>query len=469
LLEGLEVVEIKKSELNSETRIDAEYSKKSYLAMLNIIKSREFIKIEDFASVTDGIHTSIPYSESSNINLISATSPRENYFDLSRQVFITEEAHKLNPRTALKANDIIISTVGTIGNCAVVDDSILPANSDRHVGIVRISTDVSPYYVSTFLLSKFGRFQTLRESTGNVQLNLFIYKIRTLIIPVTNSNFQKTIQEVVQKAHKNAEFSREQYKYAEQLLLQELGITEMLWQTKDLAVNKKSFKESFENGGRLDSEYYQPKYDAIEKQLNDYHNGVSKLMLVFEYVKDDFTKDLEGYNYIEIGDVNISNGEVEYNYKQKGELPANAKIKVQKNDLLVSKVRPYRGAVAIVDLTEKNLIASGAFTVLRSKSDNYLIETLCVLLKSAPYKELMMKFNVGSSYPVIRDEDVLNLPIPNIPIIIQQQIASLIQQSFQLRKQSKHLLDIAKQAVEMAIETDEATAMAFIQANTDLE
>jgi hypothetical protein len=41
-------------------------------------------------------------------------------------------------------------------------------------GIVRIEKDFKPYFLSTFILSKYGRFQTLRESTGNVQLNLFI-------------------------------------------------------------------------------------------------------------------------------------------------------------------------------------------------------------------------------------------------------------------------------------------------------
>lgn len=79
-------------------------------------------------------------------------------------MYISEKAHKQNPRTALKENDIIISTVGTIGNCAVVNRSVLPANSDRHIGIIRIKDNIfKPRYISTFLLSKYGTFQTLRE------------------------------------------------------------------------------------------------------------------------------------------------------------------------------------------------------------------------------------------------------------------------------------------------------------------
>ena len=42
----------------------------------------------------------------------------------------------------------------------------------------------------------------------------------------------------------------------------------------------------------------------------------------------------------------------------------------------------------------------------------------------------------------------------------------MVEESFKLKKQSEHLLEVAKSAVEMAIEQDEATAIKFIQDNT---
>ncbi len=41
-------------------------------------------------------------------------------------------------------------------------------------------------------------------------------------------------------------------------------------------------------------------------------------------------------------------------------------------------------------------------------------------------------------------------------------IAALVQQSFALKAESETLLDLAKRAVEMAIEEDEAAAMEFL-------
>ena len=48
------------------------------------------------------------------------------------------------------------------------------------------------------------------------------------------------------------------------------------------------------------------------------------------------------------------------------------------------------------------------------------------------------------------------------PDSVQQKIRSKVEASHQKREQSKQLLEIAKTAVEQAIETDEATAIAWM-------
>jgi len=93
-----------------------------------------------------------------------------------------------------------------------------------------------------------------------------------------------------------------------------------------------------------------------------------------------------------------------------------------------------------------------------------------VKLRTNIYKELLLKYNVGTQYPVIKDEDVLNLIIPIIDNKIQTQIEQKIKESFKLKEESKQLLEVAKRAVEIAIEQDEDTAMEYIQINTiDIE
>lgn len=180
----------------------------------------------------------------------------------------------------------------------------------------------------------------------------------------------------------------------------------------------------------------------------------------FEPVKEKCTRNQEAYNYVEIGDVDVGTGSVSFNAICTENLPDNAKILTRVGDLLVSTVRPNRGAVAILE--SDDLLVSGAFTVLR-ESGNYPKEVLQVLLRTSMYRDWLLRFNVGTSYPVIKDEDVLNMPVPILGDDVKQDVVTKVNESASLRRQSKQLLEYAKQAVEMAIEQGENAALAWLK------
>ncbi len=56
--------------------------------------------------------------------------------------------------------------------------------------------------------------------------------------------------------------------------------------------------------------------------------------------------------------------------------------------------------------------------------------------------------------------------IPLLPLETQQKIASLVQQSHEARKKAKELLEVAKRAVEIAIEKNEKEAIDHTQIKT---
>ncbi len=64
-------------------RFDSEYYHPNNLILLETLKLKKHSRIGDFAFVTDGIHEYIIFDETSEINLLSAKAPKENYFDLS--------------------------------------------------------------------------------------------------------------------------------------------------------------------------------------------------------------------------------------------------------------------------------------------------------------------------------------------------------------------------------------------------
>lgn len=449
MLEGLEATEVRYSQLNKERRFDAEYFSKINIILYEQLRSISTTTIGEIAIVTDGIHTSIDYSEESDINLISATSPRENFFDLSRQVFISSEAHAKNPRTELRIDDVIVSTVGTIGNCAVVRPCVLPANSDRHVGIIRLRhKEYSPYFLSTFLLTKYGRMQTLRESTGNVQLNLFLYKLRDLLIPKLSLNAQKGIEMIVVQANEKLEISSSLYSSAENYLLECLGMQGFV--ANPNAYNIKTLKESFLESGRIDAEYYLPKYEDYTKAVSAYAGGVAPLNEVCMIQDDNYTPEAkQTYRYIELADIGKS-GDIIGCLCEKGEdLPTRARRLVLTGDVIVSSIEGSLGSCALITEDYNHALCSTGFYVVRSSQLNS--ETLLTLFKSEPIQQLLKKGCSGTILTGIGKQEFKQIPIPLIRPEVQAEIAQYIQRSFALRKEASQLLEEAKLSVEQAI------------------
>lgn len=442
--------EIKYSMLNDDHRIDAEYFGKNILDTLEKLSDFGTLKIDDIANVTDGIHASIDYDENSPINLISATSPKENVFDLSRGAFISEKAHKQNPRTALRKNDVIISTVGTIGNCAVVDDSILPANSDRHVGIIRIKNDYSPYVLSTFLVSKYGKIQTSREATGNVQLNLFIYKLKELEIPQFFPDFQSKIEQTVKSAHAKLAESKSLYSEAEDILLSELGLKN--WHPRNTNVNVKKLKKSFLQTGRLDSEYYLPRYEDYAHLIEHYRGGYCQFSNVCMINEANYVPAAnEKYTYIELGNIgsygNITDCTVAYGK----DLPSRARRVVHTNNVILSSVGGSLQSCALISSEYDNAICSTGFFVVRSNAINS--ETLLTLFKSEVMQNLLKQSCSGTILTAINHTELQKIVVPKIRKEVQDKIAENIQKSIALRNKSKSLLENAKVQVENVIQT----------------
>lgn len=56
--------------------------------------------------------------------------------------------------------------------------------------------------------------------------------------------------------------------------------------------------------------------------------------------------------------------------------------------------------------------------------------------------------------------------MPLVDETIQTEIDVLVRQSFALKAESEKLLEVAKRAVEIAIEEDEAAALEYIAANS---
>ena len=235
-----------------------------------------------------------------------------------------------------------------------------------------------------------------------------------------------------------------------------------LWLAERKNVNVKSFKESFIKTGRLDAEYYQKKYEAYENLIINYKNGSETLAFACD-LNDKNLNLLDNtlYKYIELSNVGNS-GEVNACTEELGKnLPSRARRKVNTGDVAISSIEGSLQSCAVIPQAYDNALCSTGFYVIKSKKVNS--ETLLVLFKSAPMQAILKQNCSGTILTALNKEDFKNIPIPLLDIGIQQQIAALVENSFLLKSESERLLEVAKKAVEIAIEQDEAAAMAYIK------
>jgi restriction endonuclease S subunit len=226
-------------------------------------------------------------------------------------------------------------------------------------------------------------------------------------------------------------------------------------------VNIKSYKESFGVTGRLDAEYYQKKYDDYLSLIYNYNNGFQKLASACN-LKDNNYNPSENtlYKYIELSNIGKS-GEVNGCTEELGkDLPSRARRIVNTGDVVISSIEGSLQSCAVISKEYDNALCSTGFYVI--KSDKINSETLLVLFKSEPMQAIMKQNCSGTILTAMNKDEFLNIPIPLIDPKKQKQIAALIEESFQLKTESERLLEVAKKAVEMAIEQNEKAALDYI-------
>ena len=453
LLEGLEVSEVSLSIVLEQNRADSDFYKKKFIETEQKICNMDNAKLSDVASFLIGPFGSSfdtkNYLENGRYRYVRGQDVKPFILREDDNKYIPEADFIRLSKYALKTGDILLSVVGTIGNACIVQEKNLPAIFSCKSTVIRTGKLPSAY-ILTWLNCIYGKQLLYRRERGAIQKGLNLEDLKSLPIPLFEDSLYKKIEGYVSKAIDNSDLSKCLYSEAESYLLECLGMTDFA--ANPDAYNVKTLKKSFLETGRFDAEYYLPKYEDYCRLVQSYANGFCHISDCFSHVTNRFSPNKgETYRYIEIGDVDVSNGEIAYKDVEDCALPANAKISVRDGDLLISTVRPNRGAVAIINRIDDKMVVSGAFTVLRETS-GIKKEVLYALLRTSIYKDWLLQSNTGCSYPVIRDEDILNMPIPIIRQEVQEEIARHVQRSFSLRKEAIQLLENAKLTVEQVIE-----------------
>lgn len=136
---------------------------------------------------------------SSGINFIKAESILDSHsIDSSKFAFIDEETNALLKRSVIKANDIVFTIAGTLGRFAMMDNSVLPANTNQAVAIIRPDENkVTPAYLYSFFIGNWHNEYYSKRIQQAVQANLSLTTIKSLPIAVLSNTTMNNYDELV--------------------------------------------------------------------------------------------------------------------------------------------------------------------------------------------------------------------------------------------------------------------------------
>ena len=457
-MDGLDCreVTIKEALTNKDKRIDSQFwtthipqnPRYTYSKIGNVILSSQYGMSIDMNTEKRGY----PIFRMNELHHMLADLETEKYANVSSieyQLFALQNKDVLFNRTNS------YEWVGRTGIYYKNDDTPFTYASYL-VRFVPDTNVILPEYLTAFLNTGIGVKAIKARARQSVnQTNVNPEEVKEIEIPLLSMKFQRAIEELFIIANQKRVDARALYDQAVAVLHNYLDIK---IEPSYKPHSEKLLSASFLKSGRLDAEYFARKYDHIESQIMG-HNTVLNSCVLYD---NNFSPlDNVKYRYIELANVDTTGGISNVDLAIGCTLPSRARRLVKAGQVIVSSIEGSLSSCALITPEFDNAICSTGFYVVSSQK--YNSETLLLLFKSEAIQAMLRKRCSGTILTAISKEEFENTPLPEVDESVQEEIANEIQESFGLRDESKRLLNLAVKTVEMAIETDEETALVWLE------
>jgi len=463
---------LKLSQLEGQKRIDAECYQPEYIKAENKVRTKHHTKLKNIITVLTDYHANGSYELlRKNVELLDnpdyALMIRTVDFerdDFENDVkYISKHAYVFLKKTQLYGKEIIINKIGKPGSVYIVP----PLNKKISLGMnqfmIRPIENINAGYLYVYMICLYGSSLLKQKVTGAVPLSIDKNSVRSVTIPILEESFQNKIDHILNQHFTFKSNSKYLYSQAESLLLKELGF--------------KDFKPKYDLSytanlsdalgvHRVDAEYFQPAYaNLIRKMkgrivLKPLRKFILSIQKGIEVGSDNYEE--EGKPFIRVSNLSI-NGFTGRDQKYISEglyQQLKTTYEPKEGDFLLTK-DATPGIAYIVKEPVEGIISSG---ILKLKiNDNEIDKEYLVLCINSLVGKMQIERDSGGSVIIHwKLEQIKRLEIPILPSQTQQKIALLVQQSHKARKKAKELLEIAKRAVEIAIEKNEKEALDYI-------
>lgn len=397
-------------------------------------------------NITDGEHGHVDDDNESNYFLLSnknIINGKIIFNNLDRRIS-KSSLDKISKRTKLTKDDVVVSTVGTIGKSAVIKSNKINYDFQRSVGIIKCDLNkILPDYLYYYFNQNLVKKRLTDIANVSIQKCLYISDLNSLIIDYhedieDQKKIVRTLDKISNKIDLNNEFNSKLLKIIRKIF--------NYWFVQfDFPNNKNEPYKS--NGGELTwNELFERKIPkgwrvtSLDKVLEVIESGDRPKGKVTENISG--IPSIGAENIIEIG---------KYKFDQEKFVPTDFFNKMKKGIIKSNDVLLYKDGLGVGRVSmfknnfpyEKCSINSHVF-ILRSNeliSQNYLYFWL-----EQPYiKSFIKRLGLNSSQPGINQDDVKEIPImiPNKEAI--QQFDKFIEKKVDLiflnSKKNKQLID----------------------------
>ncbi|RLE65645.1 MAG: hypothetical protein DRJ38_03355 [Thermoprotei archaeon] len=309
---------------------------------------------------------------------------------------------------------------------------------------------INPYYLLAYLRSWHARIQIKSVIRGQTA-HLYPFDLAKIIIPIFSTDIQEKIGNQIKQAEDLRRKSYEKRKNLELKYTQpyrvKLGDDFIHFTVKRTEI-----------GERLDVEYYHfPRLipEILSKGpysvylLSDIATISRKTINPKRYPKKVF-------NYVEISNIDEAEGDITHFSQFYGiHAPQRARRLLRAGDIVISSVRTYRGAIAIIPPELDKSIGSTGFIVIKPNTELINAETLWLMLRSDVCILQMSRLLAGGLYPAIVGNEILKIKVPVPPKDAQKKIAIEVSKILEWNAKSRKLNMKATQKVEHIIEGKE--------------
>lgn len=424
---------------------NSDYYKKNYLKIERYIEENKnsFVSLQSLGIEVDAsaFYPSLePYYNKGTIPFIRVADVK-TIIDYDNCVKIPQMGTDFDTLYLAHRGDIVLTKGGRVGTAGLISrDSYVT----RDLIFLNTSELSRTNYIALYLFfcTDFMYQQMIRSSSMTAQPHLTITLIRELLVSVFSANFKQKLSELFDKSEELQDSCYKSYKSAEIDLLNALGFSDKNASTSTVSIKKIS--ASFLSSGRLDAEYYQPKYDGIFSALEQFET--TSIPNEFEVYKNSGTEYAEGISDVgviktkQLTNDGIKHDSVESFFDNDICIKNKSTYLVNGDVVFASMGVGSLGKVSLFSYDgDKRFVTDSTLRIYRSKSTSKIKpEVLCVFLQSRIGQELIYRYVVGSTGIInIYDADIAKIPIPILDESVQKQIVAKVQESFALRHKSE--------------------------------